>query len=160
MTDHDEEFLAAINRELAAQIREALARASAGGAVTQCAIVCDCTGAAVKLATLTDRRAAGGDLSITSARDQENTQQAIFGTADGPEHARRYGNIARSWAERVVTETVWGDGHSTWIIRCQGCGRQVQIHGDALARLADGMAAGAGRHEFTIAALSRAFGAT
>ena len=51
----------------------------------------------------------------------------MFAVADGENNNVAYGPVAKSWAERSVTETIWGDGHSTWTIRCADCEQQVQL---------------------------------
>jgi hypothetical protein len=101
-------------------------------------VVCDCDGTVRPVALIHDRRPSGGPLSLRGIGEGDTA--ALFAVADGEQHAKLYRRAAESWAERSVTETVWGDGHSTWTIRCAACGQQVQLSGDKLATVASKLA--------------------
>ena len=133
-------------------------------------VVCDCTGRREPVALIDDGRPVGGSVTVRGVGDEDTA--AVFAVADGGDNAA-YGKVAKSWAERGVTETIWADGHSTWAIRCMACGQQVQPSDKNLLDIADSVAAARdqlpvrvadpseaatsfiGRHELPLRALTR-----
>lgn len=109
-------------------------------------ITCDCTGHAVPIATIRDRRAEisriaelGTPVADAIARRYTHTALTVDGigpdttahqvaVADGDRHSKLYVAAAKTCDEYAVTTTTWGDGHESWTIRCPACHTKAQLH--------------------------------
>jgi hypothetical protein len=107
-------------------------------------VVCACAGQMEAVAYIDDNRPIAGSITV-SARTPER-KQIISATGYHPETENwrpPEGYVARKWAERNVSETVWdwNETRTGWTIRCDRCRQQAQIPHAKLADIADRMAA-------------------
>lgn len=83
------------------------------------------------------------DGDVTIRGDPENSA-FVIGTPveiDGAQpYEMPYQQVASGWAEYDVSQTVWPDGHITWIIRCHSCKKQAELSDTTLRRFADALA--------------------
>jgi hypothetical protein len=106
-------------------------------------VVCGCTGRIEPIAYLDDDRASGDVLAIRAVRPwQKQSVIAAPPEIDGAPMAELFadGVIEAMWAEHQVSETVWRGGHSTYTIRCAGCGVQAQMSDAKYSAIADELA--------------------
>jgi hypothetical protein len=102
-------------------------------------VVCKCTGSAEPVALIDDGRPVGGPLTIRGPGPDDTLRQ--IAVADGERHSDLYRKATTSWANYTVIETEWGDGHSTWIIRCRDCEKQARLRDEKMLSVADHLAA-------------------
>lgn len=102
-------------------------------------VVCNYCANWTPVALIDDARPVGGALTIRGPGPDDTARQ--FAVADGDRHGDLYRKATASWANYNVIETEWGDGHSTWIIRCRDCRKQAQFRDEQVDAIADHLAA-------------------
>jgi len=107
------------------------------------AIICCAAEPVAPIAYLDDARASGGRLSVQPQASGD--AQVVFATGPAfesdPPPVVPYAASAKSWRSTTVSETLWADGHTSWVIRCLRCGRQAQLSDGTAAVIADELAA-------------------
>lgn len=92
-----------------------------------------------------------GLLSIES-----DSKQAVIGgapTIDDEQASETPQNVVmQTWADAAVSETLWGNGVLTWVIRCRECGKQAEMGDANFSLIADALITGA-QHEIPLGVL-------